>query len=657
MQGQLLFFLGLLALFSAQHASAGNSSILSSAALPPLSKLAEEPELIVDFDLSKPSSVVEAAETSSVPAVFRFPKSSKPYKLGIFTTYKPTVCGIAQFSENMIKGLLKAAPNVQIEVFNAVRCPPGPPRVSKGIKIRDVYCMSSYEVSEFDRLANYIAQEQFDGVLINHEFGIIGNHAHFVDLLKLLKRTKADRYTMIHTPMSYPAKEQRAHLRAVATHSTNVFVMSWKAKHYLHHTYGIPEHKIVYFPHGISRRTPSKAVLRKFGLAPERFIIYCDGILHPNKGIDRIIKALAILKDRGKIDNILLLVAGTNSKNGRYMQRAIYPLIRRHRLEKHFRWIPRFLTNKEMATLHKRANIYLTLFNEVIPTSGTLTYAMYAGDAIISTPYRYSLELLGVDNHPQHGTNLRRMNALRHEKKVIGYAGVSVPFANPEHLADAILDIKNNPELSQTLEKNALHRTKGYSWTNVARHIAHFLQTKEAVALNPDPYKNCYVPSSCAWTPHKITSFFTPTTIKNFPDGYYLIYLDSFVKITGHISNQQIKRIFVQPRQKPNRTSKLKRKTYHNRSKTIQLTTSPHVSLENSAKNRYTILTPNIAFEIRYLPKSRAVSFVVLYENIHGCASGMLGCTLRQKYDLTKPPVPQPSHFRLGGPFHRRYCK
>lgn len=570
-------------------------------------------------------------------AALAIPKGK--YKLGIFSSYKPTICGVAQFTENMIKGLKKNDPGIEIEVFNICKYNPQKPRKIQGVQVRDVFCTYETEKSEFKKLAEYVKKRKFDGVIVNHEYYLIASFKHFEDLVKDLKTTQAKVYTYLHTPVSYPPPDKKEHIRKIAAISDSVIVMSWKAKHYLHHSYGIPKKKIVYFPHGIKTAKIDKKILKYLEIPKDKFIVYTDGIMHEQKGIERMVHALQSLKQKNALGNILVLVAGLSSSGTQYMEK-IQKMINDKKLGKHFKWIKKFLSNEEMATLHRRADVYFTLFEEVIPTSGTLTYAMYSGDAIISTPYRYALELLGADHDRKKGTNREALKTLIQEKPKVAHAGIAVPFRNTGgFLASAILKYKNNPKFRKLLKVRSKRRVKGYSWKNVSNYIAYYLKTGKNIYINKDPYKNTYIPSQCIWS-KEIKTFFTEINRSEIKNKNYLVYKDNFVRIEAKVNKGMIRKIRVEGKKKDkNPISIVKGR--------IEVFPTNHIVVTQKKKRECTIRTPNIIFRLRFIRKTKAVEMKVLFENIHGSATGVIGSSLRQKYDLTKPGAPSTEHFIL----------
>lgn len=85
--------------------------------------------------------------------------------------------------------------------------------------------------------------------------------------------------------------------------------------------------------------------------------------------------------------------------------------------------------------------------------SGTFSYAMSCGCAIISTPIPHAVEVLKND------------------------AGIIIDFENSEQLEPAIIALLNETELRQSISMNSLHRIVPSVWENAA--IAHALLFRE----------------------------------------------------------------------------------------------------------------------------------------------------------------------------------
>ncbi|KAI5180778.1 hypothetical protein NEOKW01_1062 [Nematocida sp. AWRm80] len=557
------------------------------------------------------------------------------FKVGIFTTYPPGKCGIGEFSKHMIAGLLRVDKAMEVEIFRVTKddkVVEKEPKLNRRISIYDVFCTPEKEVLQFEKLARHIKGGKYNALIINHEYGMIADYNNYLLLLSMLKKTKTPVYTIFHIPLSYPPADRLIHMRKVAKLSSHVVVMTWKGKHYLHHGYGVPKKKISYIPFGLNNTKPKPELLTKLGIPKERFMILTDGIMHEHKGLERMVAALALLKKKKELRNLIFVVAGLNRPEDTYMKK-IQQMIIEKGLTRNFMYINKFVTEDEMATLHSRTDLYITLFNERVPTSRSLTYAMFCGNTIISTPYRYALELLGGDYDSDPSKTEEKINALLKSETVQGDSGMIVPFENPSQLADAIIELRKNKDLSESLGKAAKEKVKKHTKKLVGQHFSALLRTGKVPNDFVDPYPNTLYKSTAVMD--SIRRTFAGSTLKVLRNGFYSLYKDPFIKINAKIVDGRIKQILVKGNTNQDRTPTIF-------SRRMALYESPNIHIEKKAIGCYKIITPNLVFLLKHKKETQSVRLKVLLENMHGNATGLLGSTLQKKYDLyehtpTKP--------------------
>ncbi|MBU0762176.1 MAG: glycosyltransferase, partial [Candidatus Altiarchaeota archaeon] len=80
--------------------------------------------------------------------------------------------------------------------------------------------------------------------------------------------------------------------------------------------------------------------------------------------------------------------------------------------------------------------------NQIV--SGTLSFAMGCGRAVVSTPFLHAKEMVTADK------------------------GILAEFNNPDSFAEAIIKILSNPELKRSMEHNTYAYTRRMTWPNVA---------------------------------------------------------------------------------------------------------------------------------------------------------------------------------------------
>ena len=117
-----------------------------------------------------------------------------------------------------------------------------------------------------------------------------------------------------------------------------------------------------------------------------------------------------------------------------------------------------FLTETELVALLRITDVYLTPYGDRDQTSsGTLTYAVSAGCAVVSTAYRYAEELLTMGE--------------------AGAAGVLVPFDDSDALASGILSLLDQPLALARARKAALELKATLTWPAVAERLVRLVHT------------------------------------------------------------------------------------------------------------------------------------------------------------------------------------
>jgi glycosyltransferase involved in cell wall biosynthesis len=113
-------------------------------------------------------------------------------------------------------------------------------------------------------------------------------------------------------------------------------------------------------------------------------------------------------------------------------------------MTEHVRFIDRFVSRVELSRWLEAADLFVTPYPNLDQiVSGTLTYAMGAGRAIVSTPYTYALELLA------------------------GGRGVLVERGGPAEFAAAIDRVLSDDALRADLGQRAYAHSRGMIWSRV----------------------------------------------------------------------------------------------------------------------------------------------------------------------------------------------
>ncbi len=369
------------------------------------------------------------------------------------STYVPRRCGIATFTHDLVRSLCEHQGNADdlsacvdiVALNNTQEGYPYGPEVH--FEIRDQH------KADYREAADFLNVSPVDVVSIQHEFGIFGGTwgGHLITLLENLKKPVV---TTLHTVLREPFDdEMRRVFEAVCERSTLLVVMAHKAREILTEVYGVPEDKIVYIPHGapdIPFLDPS-FYKDQFQLEGRR-VILTFGLISPNKGIEYAIRAMRrVVDEHPDVAYVVLGATHPEIKRrfGEQYRMSLQRLVDELGLQEHVIFHNRYVTFEQLTHFLIASDLYVTpyLSREQI-VSGTLTYAIATGKAIVSTPYFYAEETLADER------------------------GVLVPFQDADALAEALIDLLSDENKRNRLRKNAYQYGRKMIWPEVARQYA-----------------------------------------------------------------------------------------------------------------------------------------------------------------------------------------
>ncbi len=380
----------------------------------------------------------------------------KPLHVSFIGTYPPRQCGIATFTYDLASMVAQIqgeeighGDRVQIVAMNNV--PQGYPY---GEEVR--FEIQAQKRMDYRKAADFLNYSNIDVVSLQHEFGIFGGereegeHPLGEYILSLLSNLKKPVVTTLHTVLQEPSPGQREVLQAVCGHSTLVVAQSQKAVALLEDVYGVPKDKIVMIYHG-APDVPflDPAYYKDQFHAEGRKVVLTFGLISPNKGIEVAIEAMAkVVKE---VPEALYIVLGTTHPEVKRMYGESYRLslermVEDLELEENVAFYNRFVTIEELVRALVSTDVYVTPYlNKEQIVSGTLTYAIACGKAIISTPYWYAEELLAEGR------------------------GRLVPFRDSDALAEELIRLLKNDEERLQLRKLAYQFGRQMVWREVAR--------------------------------------------------------------------------------------------------------------------------------------------------------------------------------------------
>jgi len=358
-------------------------------------------------------------------------------KIAYISTYPPRECGIATFNQNLMRAINANFPKRK--------------SLSEGgfvVALNDSENLHEYEYPEevkyiirqnhqkdYIRAANYINTSAADVCIMEHEFGIYGGESG-IYILPLINRLEKPLISILHTILKDPSYVQRIIIREIAEQSSKIIVMSKRAVEFLTQIYDIPADKIQIIEHGVpDLEAPENNPVKNLSQFKNHRVLLTFGLISRNKGLETVVKALPKIVERHP-DVMYVILGNTHpgviKNSGEEYRDHLKTLAAQLGVSKNLSFINKFVVEEELIDYLTAAEIYVTPYlNEAQITSGTLSYAVGAGAAVVSTPYWHATELLAHNR------------------------GRLFDFKDANALADTVNELLDQDRLLQELKENA----------------------------------------------------------------------------------------------------------------------------------------------------------------------------------------------------------
>lgn len=317
-------------------------------------------------------------------------------KIAFIGTYPPRECGIGTFTNHLYKSMIvrnenkKSVNNGFVVAINDIDQTYKYPEEVK-LTIRQEY------QEDYPQAAKYINLGGTDLCILEHEFGIFGGQ-NGIYILPLIHRLKSPLIVTLHTILKTPSYNEKAVLQEISKMAHKLVVMSHKAIEFLVNVYNVPEEKIVFIDHGVPDIHFSQEISKKEFKLDDKKVLLTFGFISRNKGIETVINALPKVVEEHQ--DLVYIVLGKTHPNvlrysGEEYRIFLMRLVKKLHLENHVVFLNEFIDEQALFKYLYAADIYITPYlNKAQITSGTLSYAIGVGSAIVSTPYWHAEELL-----------------------------------------------------------------------------------------------------------------------------------------------------------------------------------------------------------------------------------------------------------------------
>jgi len=365
----------------------------------------------------------------------------------VITSFPPRECGIATYSQDLIKALNNKFSNslsIKVCALESGRSDFDYPEEVK-------YILDTSRVASFEKLTDSINQDKdIQIVLIQHEFGFYREQEQaFIKFISELTKPVA---IVFHTVLPAPDDKLKAKVKHMAAICRSIIVMTHTSANILINEYGVSEQKISVIAHGthLVPHLSKKSLKAKYGLSGRK-VLTTFGLLSSGKSLETTLDALPdIVK---QYPDVMFLIIGKThpevvKNEGEIYRNKLEQIVMDYDLQNNVQFINQYLSTPDLLEYLQLTDIYLFTTNDPNQAvSGTFVYAMSCACPIISTPIPHAKEILTEDT------------------------GIIFDFRDSKQLADSVLRLLNDKPLRKHMSSTTLQKVISSVWENSA--VAH----------------------------------------------------------------------------------------------------------------------------------------------------------------------------------------
>jgi glycosyltransferase involved in cell wall biosynthesis len=382
------------------------------------------------------------------------PQIDKTYDLAeilFITSYPPRECGIATYSNDLIKALNNKFSNTLSIKVCALESGDENYKYTDEVK----YVLKTSLADRYGKLALKINKDdQIRIVLIQHEFGFFNKQEQA--FLQFLKELTKPVVIVFHTVLPHPDEKLKSKIKSIASSCESIIVMTHNSAEILMYDYDLPKEQISVIAHGthLVPHLSKESLKKKYGFKGRK-VLTTFGLLSSGKSIETTLKALPLIIKTNP--DVLFLVIGKThpevlKEEGEKYRISLETMVNENNLTHQVKFINSYLALPDLLEYLQLTDIYLFTTNDPNQAvSGTFAYAMSCGCPIISTPIPHAKEVLTEDT------------------------GIIFDFRNSQQLATGVLRLFNDNKLRRNIRINTLQKIVSTAWENSAvEHIMLF---------------------------------------------------------------------------------------------------------------------------------------------------------------------------------------
>jgi len=312
-------------------------------------------------------------------------------KIAFLSTYPPRECGIATFTKSLVKIFEGLYVKNQVKILAISDS-------KKQYSPRVIFDIDQFDPKSYVEAARAINKSSIEVVVIQHEYGIFGGEDGKY-ILKFMENVNKPVIVNFHTALRDHSEHRKKLTQRIIDLSSAIVLMTNNSKKIMQETFHIEPSKIKIVPHGVPNvRFDEKKSSKEMLGFKDRKVLMTFGLINRGKGIENAIEAMAEIVKKHP-EALYLIVGATHptilKREGESYRRELEKLVEKYDLKSNIQFVNRYLDYDELVEYLKAADIYLApQLNFKQAVSGTLSYAIGCGCAVVSSPTSHATGVL-----------------------------------------------------------------------------------------------------------------------------------------------------------------------------------------------------------------------------------------------------------------------
>ncbi len=373
-------------------------------------------------------------------------------RIGLLSTYPPQRCGLATFSASLEVELREGGDDVTVVAIEDGRS-------DGSVRSKAPYELVNGLRSSIRDAAGVLSRG--DVAIVQHEYGIYGG-VDGDEVLDLLQQLEVPAVVVLHTVPASPTANQQRVLEEVCALAAGVVVMTHAAGARLTRNYTVDADRVTVIPHGAWSLPAARGADRPRETDHPRLLTW--GLLGPGKGIEHVIRAMALLDDIRP--SVHYSVAGAThpkvfARDGDQYRLSLIRTAWATGVAGSIHFDDAYRDKAALMRFVRSASVVVLPYDSADQaTSGVLVDAIAAGRPVIATAFPHAVELLSDG------------------------AGIIVPHRDPVALASAIRTMVCEPDVLESMTRRARELAPSLGWpTGADRYRALCDAVSSAVAV------------------------------------------------------------------------------------------------------------------------------------------------------------------------------